>query len=216
MRPCGTGVLAVDSWLWQGRFVRLNAVYALLCGRRLCLKWTKSPGRSTVHVLSQRSAAVTRRPDLGSQCCQCQSLPSAPHDPATGRPVATAILVPAEYRYSGAHQPIRRPAAPKIAPRSANEESDSAGKCRKSMRHNSECQGRVKRWDDPVGSCALSVAFAPALSQAAIGRPTPCSSNPACGFLALGFQLNSCLRPRKVACRRRKVDQAVVFPQPYV
>ncbi len=31
--------------------------------------------------------------------------------------------------------------------------------------------------------------------------PAPCSSNRTCGFPASGFQLNSCLRPRKVLCR---------------
>ena len=36
-------------------------------------------------------------PDLVSQCGQRQSLQPAPHDLVTGRPVASAILVPPEY-----------------------------------------------------------------------------------------------------------------------
>ena len=46
--------------------------------------------------------------------------------------------------------------------------------------------------------------------------PRPRSSNRTCGFPSSSIPTRSCLRPRKALGLRRKVDQAVDRPQPFV
>ena len=45
---------------------------------------------------------------------------------------------------------------------------------------------------------------------------SPRSSNPACGFPALGFRSRSCLRSREAALPHTQACQAVALPQPLV